>query len=68
MRSSLPRALLVVLAGLLAGCEGDVVMKDPRTGQTVTCAQSLYGFDPWSQTYACVSAHAAQGWRRVGEP
>ena len=68
MRSSLGRAALVALLALLAGCESDVVMQDPHSGRTATCEQSLYGLAPWSQTYACVGAHATQGWVRVGEP
>lgn len=62
----IPRCLVLILAaGVSAGCAGDVVMQNPRTGQTETCQESLHGFDPWSQTMACVETHEAQGWTRV---
>src|ERR1700722_9656442 len=55
-------AALTVLACSIAGCANDVLMQNPRTGETATCAQSLAGWDPWSQTYACAAAKAEQGW------
>jgi hypothetical protein len=55
-------AALIALALLVAGCARDIVMQNPRTGETATCAQSLSGWDPWSQTYACATAKAEQGW------
>jgi hypothetical protein len=65
-RLPLLRYLVLVLgAGVPTGCAGDVVMQNPRTGQTETCQESLHGFDPWSQAMACVEAHEAQGWTRV---
>jgi hypothetical protein len=60
--------MLGVIALLMAGCAKDIVMQNPRTGATVTCAQSLWGWDPWSQTYACATAKAEQGWRIVQYP
>lgn len=60
---------LIVATYSLAACASDsnVAMQDPRTGETVTCRQSLAGLNPWSQTYACVTEHAAQGWVTTGE-
>jgi hypothetical protein len=55
-------AALVVFACSITGCTNDVMMQNPRTGETATCAQSLAGWNPWSQTYACASAKAEQGW------
>lgn len=59
--------VLVLAAGVSTGCAGDVVMKNPRTGQTEICQESLRGLDPWSQTMACVANHEAQGWTRVDQ-
>jgi len=59
---------ILAAAAVLAGCSDDVVMKDPRTGMTEICPESLRGFNPWSQTMACVGAHEAQGWVRAGRP
>jgi hypothetical protein len=59
---------LILAAALFAGCANDIVLKDPRSGASVACAQSLGGLDPWSQTYACAARHAAQGWRVVSGP
>jgi hypothetical protein len=61
-------ASLIVLACLLGGCANDIVMQNPRTGETVTCRQSLAGWNPWSQTYACATAKAEQGWIIIGQP
>ncbi len=61
------RFVTVILAtGALAACASDVQMQDPRTGETATCRQSLAGWDPWSQTYACVASHMEQGWVTTG--
>jgi hypothetical protein len=58
---------LLACAALLAavGCADDVTMRNPRTGATEVCRQSLQGLDPWSQTMTCVANHEAQGWKRV---
>jgi hypothetical protein len=61
-------ALLVVVCGMTTGCAHDVVVQNPHTGATETCRESLGGFDPWSQTSACVADHLAQGWTRPDEP
>ena len=60
-------AALIVLGCLIAGCADDIVMQNPRTGETATCAQSFAGSDPWSQTYACAAARAEQGWVVTGQ-
>ena len=57
---------LIAVAAMLVGC-ADVTVKNPQTGATETCQQSLLGLDPWSQTDACVAEHMAQGWTRVDE-
>lgn len=57
---------LIVAAYLLAGCASDVVMINPRTGEKVTCRESLAGVNPWSQKEACVGQHTAEGWTRAG--
>jgi hypothetical protein len=59
---------LIFLAGLLAGCVEDVTMRDPQTGRTEICPQSLRGLDPWSQTMSCVANHEAEGWVRARNP
>jgi hypothetical protein len=61
-------AALMVFVCSIAGCANDVAMQNPRTGETATCAQSLAGWNPWSQTYACAAAKAEQGWRISGYP
>jgi len=51
------------MAGLSPlGCARDVVMLNPRTGDTALCPASP--LNPWSQQQACVGDHIAQGWRR----
>jgi hypothetical protein len=49
----------------LAACARNVTMQNPRTGDAVICRQSFGGFDPWSQTDACVASYVAQGWVRA---
>ena len=61
---ALPVILLVAMTLLLAGCVSDVVLVNPRTGETDTCPASLRGFNPWSQQEACVGDHLAGGWVR----
>jgi hypothetical protein len=51
---------------VLSGCAADVVMLNPRTGETATCRESLEGLNPWSQTEACVGHYLAAGWIRAG--
>jgi hypothetical protein len=55
--------MLIIAACLLAGCARDVVMLNPRTGETMTCRKSP--LSPWSQQEACVGDHIAQGWKRL---
>jgi hypothetical protein len=56
--------VVVVLASMSSGCVSDVVLINPRTGETDTCTASLRGFNPWSQQEACVGDHLATGWVR----
>jgi hypothetical protein len=55
-------AILGLVAVVVSGCASDVTMLNPRTGETHVCAEPLKGFNPWSQTDACVADHEAQGW------
>ncbi len=67
MKKSLVRHLVWIgAAGVLTGCAADVVMLNPRTGETATCRESLRGLNPWSQQEACIGDHIAQGWIRAG--
>lgn len=59
-------AALGLLALLVCGCASDVTMLDPRTGKTEVCAEPYKGFNPWSQTDACVADREAQGWVVAG--
>jgi len=67
--TTLPRCLaaivVVVLASMSGGCASDVVLLNPRTGETDTCRASLHGFNPWSQQEACIGEHIADGWVRT---
>jgi hypothetical protein len=56
---------LILSACVLTGCAADVMMQNPRTGETATCRESLMGLNPWSQRDACIAGHIAQGWRRT---
>ena len=56
-------ALLLLMGGLsVLGCARDVVMLNPRTGDTKLCPASP--LNPWSQQQACIGDHIAQGWTR----
>jgi hypothetical protein len=58
------RHLVWIVAGcLLTGCAADVVMVNPRTGETNTCRASPV--NPWSQQEACVGDHISRGWKRL---
>jgi len=66
MRTSRWRILMLIAAAcLLSGCAADVVMVNPRTGETATCPTSLRGLNPWSQQQACVGDYIVSGWIRV---
>lgn len=58
--------ILATVAFALSACVSDVTLQDPRTGKTVTCREDLKGFNPWSQTDACVSGYITQGWVTTG--
>ncbi len=55
--------MLIVAACFATSCAEDVVMLNPRTGETVTCRAAP--LNPWSQQEACVGDHIAQGWKRL---
>jgi len=55
--------VLIIAACLLTGCARDVVMLNPRTGETMTCRKSPLSL--WSQHEACVGDHIAHGWRKL---
>ena len=62
--TNLPRNLtLLVAIGLVTGCAPDVVMLNPRTGETMTCRASAG--NPWSQQEACVGDGIAHGWKKL---
>jgi hypothetical protein len=65
-RSCLRYLTVIGAAGVLAGCAADVVMVNPRTGETATCREELRGLNPWSQKEACVGDYITKGWIRAG--
>jgi hypothetical protein len=68
MRRSRVRYLgLIAAACLLTGCAADVVMLNPRTGDTAVCRESFRGLNPWSRKEACVGHYIASGWVRVDQ-
>ena len=64
-RSSLRCLMLIIAAGFLTGCAADVVMVNPRSGETAICRESLGGLNPWSQKEACVGDYITRGWTRA---
>jgi hypothetical protein len=63
-RSALRYLTLIAAAYVLTGCAADVVMVNPRTGETAICGESLRGLNPWSQKEACIGHYIAGGWIR----
>lgn len=62
-RGSVLRILALIAATCAAaGCAHDVALQNPQTGASELCRESAGGFNPWSQTTACVADHLAQGW------
>lgn len=57
--------ILVIAVGVMTGCAADVVMVNPRTGETAVCRESLRGLNPWSQKEACVGDYITQGWKTL---
>ncbi len=55
--------VLAIAVSVVMGCARDIVMLNPRTGETSTCRRSL--LNPWSQQEACVGDHMAHGWRKL---
>jgi len=64
-RPPLRHLMLIVAAGFLTGCAADVVMVNPRSGETAICRESLGGLNPWSQKEACVGDYITRGWTRA---
>jgi len=60
---SLCNLTLLIAIGFMTGCAPDVVMLNPRTGETTTCRASAG--NPWSQQEACVGDGIARGWRKL---
>lgn len=56
--------LMIVMACVMTGCAADVVMRNPRTDETVTCEASLKGLNPWSQQDTCIADCIERGWIR----
>ncbi len=56
--------VLIVMASVMTGCASDVVLRNPRTGETVTCEASLKGLNPWSQHETCIGGYIERGWIR----
>ncbi len=56
--------LMFVLSCLMTGCATDVVMRNPRTDETMTCKASWKGLNPWSQQEACIAKYIQRGWVR----
>ena len=56
---------LIIAVALLSGCAADVMMVNPRSGETAICRESLRGLNPWSQQEACVGNYIARGWTRA---
>ena len=63
MRLPMRYLILVFAAYCLAGCARDVIMLNPRTGETKACLANP--LNPWSQQDACIGEYIAQGWRRI---
>jgi uncharacterized protein YceK len=57
--------MLVIAVGVMTGCAADVMMVNPRTGETAVCRESLQGLNPWSQKEACVGDYITQGWKKL---
>ena len=58
-------ALVALVVWVLLGCARDVLMLNPRTGETTSCPASAGGVNPWSQQEACIAGHIAGGWIRA---
>ena len=56
--------LMIVMACVMTGCAADVVMRNPRTDETVTCEASFKGLNPWSQQETCIADYIERGWIR----
>jgi len=54
---------LLIAICVVTGCAREVVMLNPRTGETTTCRASAV--NPWSQQEACVGDGIAHGWKKL---
>jgi hypothetical protein len=54
---------LLIAVCVVTGCARDVVMLNPRTGETTTCRASAV--NPWSQQEACIGDGIAHGWKKL---
>ncbi len=55
--------MVIIAVCMVMGCARDVVMLNPRTGETTTCRASA--LNPWSQQETCIGDHIAHGWRKL---
>jgi hypothetical protein len=55
--------MVIIAIWIVMGCARDVVMLNPRTGETTTCRRSA--LSPWSQQEACVGDRIAHGWKKL---
>jgi hypothetical protein len=55
--------MVIIAVCVVMGCARDVVMLNPRTGETTTCRASA--LNPWSQQETCIGEHIAHGWRKL---
>ncbi len=55
--------MVIIAVCMVMGCARDVVMLNPRTGETTTCRASA--LNPWSQQETCIGDLIAHGWRKL---
>jgi hypothetical protein len=59
------RLSLMIALFALSGCNHDVALRNPVTGEVATCrAGTLADINPWSQVDMCVEEHVSEGWTR----
>ena len=57
------QCLTLIAICVVTGCARDVVMLNPRTGETTTCRANAV--NPWSQQEACIGDGIAHGWKKL---
>ena len=57
------QCLTLIAICVVTGCARDVVMLNPRTGETTTCRASAV--NPWSQQEACIGDGIAHGRKKL---